>query len=404
MDAVHEPYTCERSTLSEACFSGDLEKVRHFLSQGAHIHPRGTKDEQPIIKALQCKKESRSQILELLIEHGADVNYGSCIPLRTAIQSGNVEGLELLITAGAELNISKPYSYEENLEPVHAACTSWPQDKYSYDDWVIRQDMKLDDVKKRMKILRLLLEAGVKMDYYILGECGDDELISSQYALHTVCEGQTYDKERMPPEMLELLIYYGADVNKQIYGETALHVACHELDIQKIKLLANYGADVNKPDPNGFTPIQICTARCRSRCLDNVTDDIVRFLAEEKGANIHVPCPDSTLNLLALACLHYDQAKLPIVLYYLSRRLPLQPLAALHMIKKFGLAREEYEPQGKAHFMPYYGKEILSIFLIDNALVISRSQSVMYRTFKSKEESKSKDHIQRRAQYEVLLQ
>ncbi len=362
MDAADITSTDEKSPLAVACFSGNVEKVRELLSHGADIYPEEECKRQPIILAVQCKKESRNEIIKLLIEHGADVNYGGGLPLQTAIVNSDVEGVELLIAAGAQFN------YNEHYPIMDAVCSNRTDDRYNYWDIHEIEEMKLDKVKKRMRILRILLESGLNMDYIEQGCCDD----VTRYALHTVCADNR--TERMPPEMLELLLYYGADVNKEEYGLTAFHLACRYLDIEKMKLLINHGADVNKPDHMGRTPIQICTKADRSHCLDNFpVDDIIRYLAEEKGANIHTVCPDSKLNLLGSVCVKYDESKLPIVLYYMSRSLPLQPITALYLIKLFGLAREEYESNDETHFMPDHGKQILSIFLIDNIVMLGRS-------------------------------
>ncbi len=367
------------SPLTIACSEGNLEKVQELLLEEAY-HPNYVLNEA-LVKALQCKKESSAEIVCSLLQHGADLDYKLAIPLRTAILSGNVKGVEILIAAGAKLNLDTDAQFEiqdvyDGDDPYHvqvmeAACTSRPN--IHHRGIGVLKEMTLEAVKEKMKIMRMLLEAGLSMNYY---EFSSPEEPSTMSALHTVC-GDNYrtNSERMPVEMAELLLLYGAEMDNadEESGVTALHVACRNLDFQKIKLLVNYGANVEKPNIYGFTPIQCCTLATREHCLDDITDDIVKFLVEEKGADIEVVCPETKFSLLSLACETYEESKLAIVLYFMSQVLPLQSVAALFLIKNFGLAGREYTSDDGWYFMPYHGKQIISILLIDNALRISRS-------------------------------
>ncbi len=119
--------------------------------------------------------------------------------------------------------------------------------------------------------------------------------------------------------------------------------------------------------------IEFCTEQRRSHCLDIITDDVIRYLVEEKDADVHMVNPYTSHNLLDKACLSYEESKLPVVLYYMSQKVPLRPLTGLYLIKYFGLRRRKFESNVEGHFMPFYGKQIISIFLIDNALVLSKA-------------------------------
>ena len=187
--------------------------MRSLLTHGAEVQPEDLGSvQQPIIKALLCEKEStKTDILKLLIQHGVDMNYSNGLPLQAAILSGNVEGVQELVAAGAELNsrVGADYYFcaREGLAMMHAACGDWAPNQCTGDD------MTFDDVKKRMKILRILLEAGLNMVYYGLE---DRDKLHPKYALHTVSGRRSQVSERMPVEMLKLLIYYGTDIDEEI--------------------------------------------------------------------------------------------------------------------------------------------------------------------------------------------
>ena len=134
-------------------------------------------------------------------------------------------------------------------------------------------------------------------------------------------------------------------------------------------MLVKCGASVNKPDRRGYTPIQMCTEIHVWHCLDGFPEDIIRFLADENGANLDLAEPKSGLNLLGIACKYYDVSRLTMVLYYLSKGLPLQPALSLFLIMDFGfpdIAPSYDETQD--------GKQVFSILLIDNALNTSSFQ------------------------------
>ena len=219
--------------------------------------------------------------------------------------------------------------------------------------------MQLDEVKKKMKILRMLLEAGHR----------------SERALHAVCKEKYSDIFRKPVEMLKLLIYYDADVHKTVNGNTALHIACLNLDQEKIKVLAKSGSDVNQPDHTGRTPLQICTSASRNHCLDHFTDDIIRFLHKEQGADVHVVTSDDGWNLIELACVCYDETKVAIVLYYLSQGLTLQyKLFAESVLQYCGL-KDSVDSNQKTTFMSQEAKQLLSVLVMDNGINTSQLQS-----------------------------
>lgn len=83
-----------------------------------------------------------------------------------------------------------------------------------------------------------------------------------------------------PPDMMELLLSRGAEVEQQHYlGTTALHWACQRGQIDTVALLIEHGADVNrrgrKFDPAGATPLE--SARASGE------DDVARLLIQ-RGA------------------------------------------------------------------------------------------------------------------------
>ncbi len=275
-------------------------------------------------------------------------------PQHISCERGYLKAVEALLSAGLEL------SKDRGSALINSVCQCW--DSYDSNAVCAKEEMKLDIVKKKMNILRMLLEAGHRSDR----------------ALHAVCEEQYCDLYRKPTGMLKLLIHYGADVHKIIDKNTALHLACHHLDQEKIKVLANSGADVNLPDHIGLTPIQICTFVKREHCLDNFTDDIIQFLHQEKGADIHVVSLYGGHNLLETACVYYSESKLSILLYYLSQGLTIQyKVFAQYLLQRCGMrsVRDQLSEPDVTEFLPFHDRELLCFLLMDNVVDLSELQS-----------------------------
>ncbi len=244
MSIYNEPNHREKSALSDACSDGNLEQVRDLLQQGAHVHLKGPSKEQPIIKALQCKKESRKEIIKLLIRYGEDLNFSLGFPMQTAILDNDVEGVELLIFLGAQLNFEQQSSWYYNEHyciPFMEGIFDGMFGDNHLEEWYIHKEMKLDKVKAKMRILKLLLESGLDMDYYVDTDLEDNGI---RHGLHTACYARDY-RVRPPVEMIELILWYGADVHKELDGDTAFKIACQNVDLETIKLLVCYGANVN---------------------------------------------------------------------------------------------------------------------------------------------------------------
>ncbi len=340
------------SPLASACLTGNLEAVKFLISHGAmvNVDKYSNEDNEPIVMAAYCMEEKKSDILKLLLQHGADVNYYCGLPLQVAIKCSNAEAVEILLAAGAQLDRNRV----RGVEMIHNVCSVF-EHRYFDDYTPYRGELSLDEVKDRMKILRILLEAGFR----------------SENALYTLCDEEYPKFFRMPPEMLRLLIYYGADVHKEVKGETALIPACHNLDREKIRILVEGGADVNKADKYGSTPLQICTKAFRKHCFDYFTDDIVRFLCE-KGADIHIVRDshyrhEGGLNLLELACFYYDETKLAIVLYYLSQGLALQSYQLSEELFQWSGLRMGWRSKRGSYSKTDEYKELISILVLDNA-------------------------------------
>lgn len=109
----------EKTPLMRAAETGDLKKVKEFISMGAKVN-----DKNEIINSMSplhyATTNNKIQIVKVLIENGADVNALTDImwtPLHYASFNGNIESASILISNGANVNSRDA----ELLTPLHYA-------------------------------------------------------------------------------------------------------------------------------------------------------------------------------------------------------------------------------------------------------------------------------------------
>ena len=90
-------------SIHNAAGEGNIEAVKQHIAAGTDVDAK-TRGETPLLWAARF---GQSQVAELLIAEGADVNAKNVVgqtPLHWAAMAGHKEIIELLIAAGAEVN------------------------------------------------------------------------------------------------------------------------------------------------------------------------------------------------------------------------------------------------------------------------------------------------------------
>jgi len=114
----------EEQLLLSACYRGDIEYVKEYISSGKSLEV-SVRSETPLIMAISQYHE---EIVKLLLENGADVNFSpdnTFLPLHSAINSAvemtypwngkmeyeeaPTEIIELLIDKGVDVNKKTKY-------------------------------------------------------------------------------------------------------------------------------------------------------------------------------------------------------------------------------------------------------------------------------------------------------
>lgn len=228
---------------------------------------------------------TRSGNVDLIIEHleeGFDINtrdsQNGNTALMNVVESGNINAVELLILAGADINeVTGPYKFGGPSWPKRCALTS---------------------AFRFPEILEFLIDSGANIEI---------KLIQKRTPLHYAAEAET------TYEALCILLKNGANVNaKDLYNKTPLHSGINSNKIA-FSLLDN-GADLHAVDHEGYKPLHLAYVRNdmvllkelvrRGAPLDESSSnggnalhracggfdfDLIKFLIEEQKMNVNEP-------------------------------------------------------------------------------------------------------------------
>lgn len=191
--------------LQEAASSGRLEVVKYLVEKGADCSIRDGSGHTALEKALA---RGHNDVAQYLLAHTAK-GGGASTPLHAAADSGNIEGVKLLMDNGCDVN--ERDSLGKTALHYAVACDS-------------------------TDVVKLLIEKGGDVN-----AAGSDGMVP----LHNVRSDR----------MVRILVRKGADVKAlDEKGRTPLHYAARGFGSAVEELIA-CGADVNARDREGKTPL-----------------------------------------------------------------------------------------------------------------------------------------------------
>jgi ankyrin repeat protein len=211
----------QNDDLLAAIKAKDINQVRALLDAGANVNALANNilnigNISPLSYAVS---EDDTEIAELLIERGADVNFkhplGGGTPLTDAAMRGNAALVAVLLEKGADVNV---------------------KDMLNYTPLIWASSLGHDDVVK------LLLDHGAPPD------ATDEHGVT---ALQIASNAAT----------VRLLLDHGAQVDAESdQGVTALEDAARGADTEAVRLLLERKAEVNHADKSGQTPLMFASA------------------------------------------------------------------------------------------------------------------------------------------------
>ena len=253
--------------LSEAVFTGDLAAVKQALTDGAD--PSAMDPQSGSTMLATAALMGHTEIVELLLEHGADVNTKSRdggTALHAAAFLGRIETVKFLLEKGADANLRSNIGGTA----MDGAKLDWEFTKAIIG--MLQIEVNEAEVKAgRTKVIELLSEQpkNASPSHNLWKAAATGDLSAIKDALGDSADLNALDSQSgITPlgwaalngqaEAAKLLIEKGADVNaRNRDGTTSLHSAAFLGRIGTVKLLLENGADTTLRSNDGSTPTDV---------------------------------------------------------------------------------------------------------------------------------------------------
>lgn len=214
-----------------------------------------------------------NDLLKALVSAGADLNlqvksYGVNIAtaLTYCILSGNIEGVSILLNAGASIDNREDYLHTAiRIGNVNIAkllinkgvdINQLPKDNGNDTDYKGKSALVYSVIKRNVDIVKLLLLNNA------------DITIDKEPILYTALIYYEY-------RIVKLLLDAGVDIDvRDGWGHTPLTIACEKGYTDAVKLLIEYGADVNYADKKGKKPLYYAINSSKK-------NEIIKLLVDE---------------------------------------------------------------------------------------------------------------------------
>lgn len=236
---------------------GDVEAVRHQLARGVPVDLRDEND----FTALACASSSpdaNSVMLSVLIDAGSDVNAsvdsGNTHPVSIAACTGDLEKVQTLVSAGANVNEKSVSGYTALINVMYKLFDSdqlLPMVKRLVEfgaetDVVTRygeSPLSVSSHFGRFDVVRFLLDSGA-----------DSSTIQWNELMKAVAFGTTEEVKRQLDAGIHLS-------SRDRWERTPWLLAAVVGSIPKAKLILAAGADTNVKERGGSTALAICADR-----------------------------------------------------------------------------------------------------------------------------------------------
>jgi ankyrin repeat protein len=278
--------------------TGTLPGVKALLAAGANVNAKESyRGETALMWAVA---ENHADIAKVLIDAGADVNArstfydfnfrkvasggtqavyfrGGLTPLLFASRQGAVEAAEVLIAAGADVNLAEP---EYNFTPLLDAIYN---DHYDLAAVLVEKKAKLDGALYLAVEMRNLDYFGNRPRKPVTDKL--DELGFVKFLLDHGAEPDAVLKTKLPGRMAQGAITVPP-------GATPFYRAARSADLAVMRLLLEKGADANKASGDHTTPLLAASTGQGVRFAGGVERPETEFveaihICVDKGADVN---------------------------------------------------------------------------------------------------------------------
>ncbi|KAK6305990.1 hypothetical protein J4Q44_G00229150, partial [Coregonus suidteri] len=227
LNVLHRKNPYGETVLHVAVMRGDTQRVRGMLSQGPDVNMADNAGWTPLHEAVS---HGHYEISKDLIQTGALVNCigdSGTTPLHDAVGQGHLQIAELLLKHGADpllKNNNGQTAYSNTTEPslIKLMENNIPKNKRKA---LAGRSGEQSGAGGPMRALRSVSKGTVSRN--IPGGSQSGRTVTPLNILH----------------------------RKNCYGETLLHVAAIQGDIQRVRDMVSQGLDVNMADNAGWTPL-----------------------------------------------------------------------------------------------------------------------------------------------------
>lgn len=278
--------------MSPLFHAASAEIASFLIDKGADVNQTVPSGITPLARAAW---RNRIFVVKELLKHNALVNVEwkhpsgqMCTPLMMAARLGDLEMMQLLIDHGADVNYQSPQGGTVLSEAIlsrsmiTSPCNDIPSEKNILQclEILIQNGLTRETINvinsdgfdvlriavdgNDQSVVRKLLEHGANAN-----ERYNDPYYSSPL-MNAVLQTFQRPVQESDLETIQLLIHHGADINQRnSLGETAVYIlAKYGGSIKLLEMLVRAGAAVNIPDNEGITPMSIALSNKQKAAYD----------------------------------------------------------------------------------------------------------------------------------------
>ncbi len=274
---------------------GNIAGVARKIANGVDIDRLDEYSQQTPLMCAVSSANAGVDMIRFLLEHGANVNaveqeYQKTV-LGLAVQSGNVDKIQLILDAGADIRYQSPDGYDVLINAMHGRDILQDQNLISTLNLLISRGAAVNGISSygetaikvaahvgRFDAVKLLLNAGA-----------NPEQLEWTELMHAIVFGSL--------EQVKLLLEQGADQDvRDCWHRTPWLLSIQMGELPKAKLLLAAGANHNDVGNGGKTPLMYAVENNRLSVLQwliaegfdiEATDDFdntALIIAAEYGA------------------------------------------------------------------------------------------------------------------------